>query len=110
MLYQKKIKCKDCGYTFKGRNEAKHVNYRCNKRLSQGADSCPNSTRLDESFITSLIKQKLYLLDIDVPEEEYPNYIENIIAGQDEIVINFIPSLDTTPTIVNKKGLFFNSN
>lgn len=110
MLYQKKIKCKDCGYTFKGRKEAKQINYRCNKRLSQGSDSCPNATRLGEDFITGLIKQKFFLLDLDIPEEEYPNYVENIIAGMDEIVINYIPSLNTTPTVVNEKGLFFNSN
>lgn len=110
MLYQKKIKCKDCGYTFKGRQEAKQVNYRCNRRLSQGASSCPNSARVDETFITGLVQQKFNLIELDVPEEEYPNYIESIIAGMDEIIINYIPSLDTSPTIVNKRGLFFNSD
>ena len=110
MLYQKKIKCKDCGYTFKGRQEAKQVNYRCNRRLSQGASSCPNSVRVDESFITGLVNQKFTILDLDIPEEQYPNYIESIIAGMDEIIINYIPSLDTSPTIINKRCLFFNSD
>lgn len=109
MLYQKKIKCKECGYTFKGRKEAKQVNYRCNRRLSQGASSCPNSSRLDEDFITMLVRQKFNILDLDIPEEKYSEYIESIIAGQNDIVINYIPSLNTNPTIVNQRGVFYTS-
>lgn len=109
MLYQKKIKCKDCGYTFKGRKEAKQVNYRCNRRLSQGASSCPNSSRIEESFINDLLKQKFNILDMDIPEEEYPKYVENIIVGMHDIVVNYIPSLGTSPTIVNERGVFYTS-
>lgn len=109
MLYQGKIKCKECGYTFKGRKEAKRINYRCNRRLSQGSSSCINSERIEEDFITDLVKQKFNIIDLDVPEEEYPNYIENIIAGIDDIVINYIPSLNTPPTIVNQRGVFHTS-
>lgn len=50
MLYKEKIKCEKCEYTFKGRQEAKQINYRCNKRLSQRVSSCINSDRLLVKF------------------------------------------------------------
>ena len=63
-----------------GRKERNNINYRCNYRLKYGKDKCTNDSMIEESFITDLIKQQLYVINMDIKNVDVPSIIKEIIV------------------------------
>lgn len=72
-----------------GRKERNNINYRCNYRLKYGKNKCSNDTMVEESFITDLIKQQLYVINMDINNVDVPSIINEIIVTKTRIEIFF---------------------
>ena len=72
-----------------GRKERNNINYRCNYRLKYGKDKCTNDSMIEESFITDLIKQQLYVINMDIKNVDVPSIIKEIIVTRTRIEIFF---------------------
>ena len=72
-----------------GRKERNNSNYRCNYRLKYGKDKCTNDSMIEESFITDLIKQQLYVINMDIKNVDVPSIIKEIIVTRTRVEIFF---------------------
>lgn len=84
---------KDNGKTvkhkFKGRTERNNINYRCNYRLKYGTNKCSNDTRLEESYIDTLIRQQLEIIDMNIENVDIISIVEKIEVSKTRIEIFF---------------------
>lgn len=76
-------------HKFKGRKERNNINYRCNYRLKYGKDKCINDTMLEESYIDSLIKQQLEVIDMKIDNVDVLSIIDRIEVSKTRIEIFF---------------------
>lgn len=72
-----------------GRTERNNINYRCNYRLKYGKNKCDNDSMIEESFITDLIKQQLYVINMDISNVDIPSIIKEIVVTRTRIEIFF---------------------
>ena len=72
-----------------GRKERNNINYRCNYRLKYGKNKCENDCMVEESFITDLIKQQLYVINMDINNVDVPSIIKEIIVTRTRVEIFF---------------------
>lgn len=72
-----------------GRTERNNINYRCNYRLKYGKNKCDNDSMVEESFITDLIKQQLYVINMDISNVDIPSIIKEIVVTRTRIEIFF---------------------
>lgn len=76
-------------HKFKGRKERNNINYRCNYRLKYGKDKCVNDTMLEESYIDSLIRQQLEVIDMKIDTVDVLSVIDRIEVSKTRIEIFF---------------------
>lgn len=70
-IFSKLIWCKCCGYSFRRivrTYKNTYIRWVCNGRNSNGANTCPNSTTIDESYLLSVIKEYCLNLLLDKPQ------------------------------------------
>lgn len=72
-----------------GRKERNNINYRCNYRLKYGKNKCDNDSMIEETFITDLIKQQLYVINMDINNVDVPSVIDKIIVTKTRVEIFF---------------------
>ena len=72
-----------------GRKERNNINYRCNYRLKYGKNKCTNDSSIEETFITDLIKQQLYVINMDIKNVDIQSIIKEIIITRTRIEIFF---------------------
>ena len=76
-------------HKFKGRKERNNINYRCNYRLKYGKDKCTNDTRLEESYIDTLIRQQLAVIDMKIENVDVLSIVDKIEVSTTRIEIFF---------------------
>lgn len=70
-IFSKLIWCKYCGYSFRRMVRTyknTYIRWVCNGRNSNGANTCPNTTRIDESYLLSVIKEYCLNVLLDKPQ------------------------------------------
>lgn len=72
-----------------GRKERNNINYRCNYRLKYGKNKCTNDSMIEETFITDLIKQQLYVINMDIKNIDISSIIKEIIVTRTRVEIFF---------------------
>lgn len=72
-----------------GRKERNNINYRCNYRLKYGKNKCDNDSMIEETFITDLIKQQLYVINMDINNVDISSVIKEIVVTKARIEIFF---------------------
>ena len=72
-----------------GRKERNNINYRCNYRLKYGKNKCNNDSMIEEKFITDLIKQQLYVINMDINNVDVSSIIEKIVITKTRVEIFF---------------------
>lgn len=72
-----------------GRTERNNINYRCNYRLKYGNNKCDNDSMVEESFIIDLIKQQLYVINLDINNVDIISIIKEIIVTRTRVEISF---------------------
>jgi len=87
------IKQKDNGkivkHKFKGRKERNNINYRCNYRLKYGKDKCDNDTMIEESFLDTMIRQQLGVINMNIETVDIMSIINEIDVSKTRIEIFF---------------------
>lgn len=76
-------------HKFKGRKERNNINYRCNYRLKYGKDKCSNDSMLEESYIDTLIRQQLEVIDMKIENVDVLSVIDRIEVSKTRIEIFF---------------------
>lgn len=76
-------------HKFKGRTERNNVNYRCNYRLKYGKNKCDNDTMLEESYIDTLIRQQLEVINMNVENVDVLSVVEKIEVSKTRTEIFF---------------------
>lgn len=76
-------------HKFKGRKERNNINYRCNYRLKYGKNKCDNDVMLEESYIDTLIRQQLEVIDMKVDNVDVLSVIDRIEVSKTRIEIFF---------------------
>lgn len=87
-LYTGLIRCEN-NHAFKARKERNNINYRCNYRLKYGTNKCDNDTMVEETFITDMIKQQLYVIDMCIDNVDIKSIVEIIMVSKTRIEIFF---------------------
>lgn len=87
-IYTGKIRCIN-DHAFKARKERNNINYRCNHRLKYGKDKCDNDTMVEETFLTDMIKQQLFIINMNIENVNIKSIVKNIIVSKDRIQIFF---------------------
>ena len=72
-----------------GRKERNNINYRCNYRLKYGKNKCTNDSMIEETFITDLIRQQLYVINMDINNVDVPSVIDKIVVTKTRVEIFF---------------------
>ena len=76
-------------HKFKARKKRNNINYRCNYRLKYGKEKCNNDTMLEESYIDSLIRQQLEVIDMKIENVDILSVVEKIEVSKTRIEIFF---------------------
>ena len=82
------IRCEN-NHAFKARKERNNINYRCNKRLKYGKDKCDNYAMVEETLLDNMIKQQLYVINMNIENVDVPSIIDEIIVSTERIEIFF---------------------
>lgn len=86
-----------------GRKERNKINYRCNYRLKYGKNKCDNDTMIEETLLTDMIKQQLYVINMNIENVDIPSIIQEIIVSKDRIEI-FFKNLTITSCYLDMKA------
>lgn len=76
-------------HKFKGRTERNNINYRCNYRLKYGPSKCDNDTMVEESYIDSLIKQQLEVINMNIETVDISSIVDRIEVSKIRIEVFF---------------------
>lgn len=76
-------------HTFKGRTERNNINYRCNYRLKYGKNKCDNDTMIEESFLDTMIRQQLGVINMNIETVDIMSIIKKIDVSRTRIEIFF---------------------
>ena len=76
-------------HKFKGRKERNNINYRCNYRLKYGKDKCDNDTMIEESFLDTMIRQQLGVINMNIETVDIMSIINEIDVSKTRIEIFF---------------------
>lgn len=87
-LYTGLIRCEK-NHAFKARKERNNVNYRCNARLKYGVNKCDNDTKVEETYITDMIKQQLDVINMCIDNVDIRSIIKIIMVSKTRIEIFF---------------------
>lgn len=76
-------------HKFKGRTERNHINYRCNYRLKYGKNKCDNDTMVEETYIDTLIRQQLSIIDMKMENVDILSIVKQIEVSKTRIEVFF---------------------
>lgn len=100
-LYTGLIRCEN-NHAFKGRKERNNINYRCNHRLKYGKDKCDNDTMVQESLLNDMVKQQLYVINMNIDNVDIPSIVKVVVVSKARIEI-FFKNLPITSCYIDTK-------
>lgn len=74
-------------HKFKARKERNKIIYRCNYRLKNGTNKCNNDNSVEESYIDDMIKQQLFVINMNIENVDILSLVEKIEVSKTRIEV-----------------------